>query len=129
MGTSRYENLAEITTWTHLSNWNDINKGTGKTYTVSLTLLRLLEVEHRHHGPVRKIIFITAVTHAAIEACRSKLLRLMEAYRSIDSLPSQWLDDIGVEVVSRGSDHPAPHSGGSLVQIYAGTIYQVHNIT
>lgn len=95
---------------------------------MSLTLLRLLEVEHRHHGPAPKIIFITAVTHAAIEACRSKLLRLMDAYRSIDSLPSQWLDDVTVEVVSRGNDHAAPQNKGSLVQIYAGTIYQVHNI-
>jgi hypothetical protein len=96
---------------------------------VSLTLLRLLEVEYRHHGPAPKIIFITAVTHAAIEACRSKLLRLMDAYRSIDSLPSHWLDDVRVEVVSRGNDHTAPQNRGSLVQIYTGTIYQVHNIT
>jgi hypothetical protein len=52
--------------------------GTGKTYTVSLTLLRLLEVEYRHHGPAPKIIFITAFTHVAIDACRSKLLHLMD---------------------------------------------------
>jgi hypothetical protein len=53
----------------------------------------------------------------------------MDTYRSIDSLPNQWLDDVKVEVVPRGSDHAAPQSTGSLVQIYAGTIYQVHNIT
>jgi len=111
------------------SNQSNIIKGTGKTYTISLSLLRLLEVEYRHCGPAPKIIFITAVTHAAIEACRSKLLRLMDAYRSIDSLPQQWLDDVRVEVVSRGNDHPAPQRKGSLVQIYAGTIYQVCNMT
>ncbi|KAF8963694.1 hypothetical protein BDZ97DRAFT_1819948, partial [Flammula alnicola] len=103
--------------------------GTGKTYTISLSLLRLLEVERRHCGPIPKIIFITAITHAAIEACQSKLLRLMDAYRSIDSLPHKWLDEVEVEVVSRGNDHPAPPKSGSGLRIYAGTIYQLSNFT
>ncbi|KDR75650.1 hypothetical protein GALMADRAFT_248246 [Galerina marginata CBS 339.88] len=103
--------------------------GTGKTYTISLSLLRLIEVERRHYGPKPKVVFITAVTHAAIEACKSKLLRLMDAYRSVDSLPNKWLSDVKVEVVSRGNDHPAPSRTGSAVQIYAGTIYQLCNFT
>ncbi|KAJ3499450.1 hypothetical protein NLJ89_g10100 [Agrocybe chaxingu] len=103
--------------------------GTGKTYTISLSLLRLIEVERRRWGPRSKIVFITAITHAAIEACRSKLVRLMDAYRSIDSLPNKWLEDVTIEVVSRGNDHPAPRKAGTLVQIYAGTIYQLSNFT
>ncbi|KAF8911535.1 hypothetical protein CPB84DRAFT_1722843 [Gymnopilus junonius] len=103
--------------------------GTGKTYTISLSLLRLIAVERRHHGPQPKIIFITAITHAAIEACRGKLVRLMDAYRSIASLPKSWLDDVHIRIVSKGNDYPPPPRTGSAVHIYAGTIYQLYNFT
>ena len=87
--------------------------GTGKTYTISLSLLRLLEVQRRRGDNRTKIIFITAITHAAIEACRTKLLKLMDAYRSIDSYPTAWLRDIKVEVVTKGSGHSPPLKEGS----------------
>lgn len=74
-----------------------------------------------------KIIFIAAVTHAAIEACRSKLASLMNTYRSIKDVPIQWLDDVVVEVVTQASTHQLPDRRTSrpIVNIYAGTIYQV----
>ncbi|PPQ77251.1 hypothetical protein CVT26_005990, partial [Gymnopilus dilepis] len=103
--------------------------GTGKTYTIALSLLRLIAVERRHDGPQPKIVFITAITHAAIEACRGKLVQLMETYRSIQSLPKNWLDDIQVQVVSKGNDHPPPPRSRSGVYVYAGTIYQLYNFT
>ncbi|KJA28890.1 hypothetical protein HYPSUDRAFT_1082968 [Hypholoma sublateritium FD-334 SS-4] len=103
--------------------------GTGKTYTISLSLLRLIEVEGRYSGPRRRIIFITAITHAAIEACRSKLVRLMDAYRSVESLPHKWLDEVKVEVVSRGNDHPGPSRSDNGTYIYAGTLFQLSNFT
>lgn len=112
----------------HKSFTYSVTTGTGKTYTISLSILRLLEVERRHCGEVRKIIFITAFTHSAIEACRSKLVKLMEAYRSIESLPLKWLDDVQIDVVSRGSDHPAPPKSGSGIRIYAGTLFQVREL-
>lgn len=108
---------------------HDLAIGTGKTYTISLSLLRLIEVEGRYSGPRRRIIFITAITHAAIEACRSKLVRLMDAYRSIESLPHKWLDEVKVEVVSRGSDHPGPSRSDNGIYIYAGTLFQVSYIS
>jgi len=49
----------------------------------------------------------------------------MDTYRSIESLPTKWLEDVGIEVVTRGNDHPAPRKTGQAVQIYMGTIYQV----
>lgn len=49
----------------------------------------------------------------------------MDAYRSIDSLPTQWLRDVKVEVVTKGTGHKPPQREGSSIQIYAGTIYQV----
>ncbi|PPQ63036.1 hypothetical protein CVT24_005982 [Panaeolus cyanescens] len=105
--------------------------GTGKTYTVSLSLLRLIDCLRRNKDTTPKIIFIAAVTHAAIEACRSKLVALMDAYRSIEDLPIQWLDDVSVEVVTQASTHRLPDKKSSrpIVNIYAGTIYQLYNFS
>ncbi|RDB25120.1 hypothetical protein Hypma_007621 [Hypsizygus marmoreus] len=86
--------------------------GTGKTYTIALSLLRLLDVQHRHGDTSRKIIFITAMTHAAIAACQT-----------------QWLERVVVEQVLKGNDHPAPSASKALVHIYTGTIYQLYNFT
>lgn len=99
--------------------------GTGKTYTISLSLLRLIEVERRLYGAQPKVIFVTAITHAAIEACRSKLVWLMDTYRSIASLPIEWLTDTIIEVVSSGINHSPPRKTGHTIHIYMGTIYQV----
>ncbi|KAJ7647709.1 hypothetical protein FB45DRAFT_987359 [Roridomyces roridus] len=104
--------------------------GTGKTYTIALALLRLLEVQHRLGEKKRKIIFITAMTHAAIEAVLNKLSHLKTCYRSIESLPVDWLDHTQIEHVLKGNDHPAPSkSDPSASLIYAGTVYQLYNFT
>jgi len=101
-----------------------LQTGTGKTYTISLSLLRLLEVQAqdtaRQHPTV---VFITAVTHAAIEACCGKLEQLIQVYRSIKDLPTAWLDELKIEMVTKGNEHAPPK--GTSVAIYAGTIYQV----
>ncbi|KAF8070719.1 hypothetical protein FPV67DRAFT_1624405 [Lyophyllum atratum] len=103
--------------------------GTGKTYTIALSLLRLLDVQYRHAERGRKIIFITAMTHAAIDACRKKLIHLMGCYRAIDSLPTEWLNRVSVEQVLKGNEHPAPSSSDSSAYVYAGTTYQLYNFT
>ncbi|TFK44927.1 hypothetical protein BDQ12DRAFT_695260 [Crucibulum laeve] len=102
--------------------------GTGKTYTISLSLLRLLEVQRRLGDRNRKIVFITAMTHAAIDACRNKLLRLIDHYQDIESLPTQWLSDLKIEQVLKGNNHPAPPKSGSGIRVYTGTIYQACSI-
>lgn len=111
------------TPWTNGS----LFPGTGKTYTIALSLLRLLDVQHRHGDSARKIIFITAMTHAAIDACRKKLVHLISCYRAIDSLSTAWLDRVKVEQVLKGSEHPAPSSSGLFDYIYTGTTYQVRH--
>jgi len=98
--------------------------GTGKTYTICLSLLRLLELERRQDNYDQRIFFMTAMTHAAIEAMLNKLSFLMDCYRTIASLPTEWLDDVSVERVVKGNEHAGPgHT--HLVYIYAGTLYQV----
>jgi len=69
------------------------------------------------------VVFITAVTHAAIEACCGKLEHLIQVYRSIKYLPTGWLDEVKIEMVTKGNEH-APPKGQSAI-VYAGTIYQV----
>ncbi|KAJ7686577.1 hypothetical protein B0H17DRAFT_1204242 [Mycena rosella] len=98
--------------------------GTGKTYTIALALLRLLEVQHRLGDTKRKIIFITAMTHAAIEAVLHKLSYLKDCYSSIDSLPLEWLANVQIEHVLKGNDHALPSKASSSASLlYAGTLY------
>ncbi|KAJ7030016.1 P-loop containing nucleoside triphosphate hydrolase protein [Mycena alexandri] len=104
--------------------------GTGKTYTIALALLRLFEVQYRLGNTKRKIIFITAMTHAAIEAVLSKLDHLKDCYNRIDSLPTEWLDSVQIEHVLKGHDHPGPSkSAPSATLVYAGTVYQLYNFS
>lgn len=103
----------------------DLFTGTGKTYTISLSLLRLIEAERRQPGVQSKIIFITAVTHAAIQACWTKLVSLIDSYLSFQHLSNNWLKDVRVELVTTGNDHPGPILDGHTVYIYMGTIFQV----
>ncbi|KAG5637725.1 hypothetical protein H0H81_003435 [Sphagnurus paluster] len=91
-----------------------------------------LQVQHRHGDATRKIIFITAMTHAAIDACRKKVFNLMNCYRrlgqTIESFPTGWLDQVNVEQVLSGTTHRAP-SSQFLVNIFAGTTYQRHSFS
>jgi hypothetical protein len=65
------------------------------------------------------------MTHAAIEACMSKLKQLRAVYQSISGLEKsiKWLEDISLEHVLNGATHPPP--GHHLIHIYAGTVFQV----
>jgi hypothetical protein len=63
------------------------------------------------------------MTHAAIDACLTKLSQLMDHYRHIPGLSTTWLDKIKIEHVVKGNDHAAPIPGFHYV--YAGTVYQV----
>ncbi|KAJ7287131.1 P-loop containing nucleoside triphosphate hydrolase protein [Mycena rebaudengoi] len=104
--------------------------GTGKTYTIALALLRLLEVQFQPREKKRSIVFITAMTHAAIEAVLNKLSFLKGCYSAIDSLPAEWLEHVRIEHVLKGNDHPGPSkSAPSDSLLYAGTVYQLYNFT
>ncbi|KDQ50871.1 hypothetical protein JAAARDRAFT_211450 [Jaapia argillacea MUCL 33604] len=105
--------------------------GTGKTYTIAASLLRLLQIQLRLDicSDTRQVVFITAMTHAAIEACLKKLSYLMESYRRIEGFSAEWLDNVQVEHVLKGGEHPAPSARSSNVFIYAGTVYQLYNFS
>ncbi|KAF7315521.1 AAA-12 domain-containing protein [Mycena indigotica] len=99
--------------------------GTGKTHTIALALLRLLQSYHRLGDRRQRIVFITAMTHAAINAIDKKLKHLMACYKSIDAYPVEWLNHVQLERVSRGYDH-APPPANSTSMFYLGTIYQLY---
>lgn len=65
------------------------------------------------------------MTHAAIDACMSKLAQLRDVYRGIDGMQRslKWLDDISFEHVLMGTNHPPPNA--CTTHIYAGTVFQV----
>lgn len=69
-------------------------------------------------------ILLTAVTHAAIQACISKLRELMGLYRQFPGMKLDWLDNIRLELVQSGALHPLPEDNNAT-HIYAGTVYQV----
>ncbi|KIK67555.1 hypothetical protein GYMLUDRAFT_37712 [Collybiopsis luxurians FD-317 M1] len=109
--------------------------GTGKTHTIALSLLRLFylyanninEPESNDLLPP-KIVFVTAVTHAAIEAVLKKLSSLIQYYKSIDSLPSKWLETVSIEHVTNGNEHRPPQTSVDF-SLYAGTIFQLYNFS
>ncbi|KAJ8076718.1 hypothetical protein PM082_001141 [Marasmius tenuissimus] len=100
--------------------------GTGKTHTIALSLLRLLNIQYLLGHEPSKVIFITAMTHAAIDAFLGKLKYLTECYRAIEGLDIEWLDAIKVEHVLSGQKHP--RTTLSRTTIFAGTIYQLYNL-
>ncbi|TDL18051.1 P-loop containing nucleoside triphosphate hydrolase protein [Rickenella mellea] len=101
--------------------------GTGKTYTISLSLLRLIQVRHRCKMQEPQIIFVTAMTHAAIEAVLSKLRRLVGNHQIIPNLDIAWLQSVKIEHVAKGVEHSRPD--GIHTYIYAGTVYQLFNFS
>ncbi|PPQ97622.1 hypothetical protein CVT26_002553 [Gymnopilus dilepis] len=91
--------------------------GTGKTHTICLSLLRLIYVQYQYHRPLRAVIFITAVTHAAIEACCKKLKHLIGVYASVSTLSRSWLDKILIQIVRKGRDHSPPPPDGTCIHV------------
>ena len=69
------------------------------------------------------IIFITAMTHAAVAACIAKLEVSIRNYGQISGLDSGWLNTLHLEHVTSGATHTLPKP--RMTYIYAGTVYQV----
>jgi len=84
----------------------------------------MLKLERRQDNYDQRIFFVTAMTHAAIEAMLNKLSFLMDCYQTIASLPTKCLDDTSVEHVVKRNEHVGlGHI--HLEYIYARTLYQV----
>lgn len=93
-------------------------------HTIALSRLRLLDVLSRVEDDVHQIILLTAMTHAAIDACLAKLSHLVEKYHEIPDLPTAWLDNVKIEHVLKGNDHAPPKPESHYIYT-AGTVYRV----
>ncbi|KAF4599971.1 hypothetical protein EYR40_007077 [Pleurotus pulmonarius] len=102
--------------------------GTGKTHTIALSILRLLDAETRTGRIRTRVIFVSAMTHAAIQACLDKFHFLTNCYKDISDLNTAWLDEVKIEKVLNGNNHPPPNLT-RFRYIYAGTVYQLHNFS
>ncbi|PVG00252.1 P-loop containing nucleoside triphosphate hydrolase protein [Serendipita vermifera] len=98
--------------------------GTGKTYTLALSTLRMLEVMGPQALEKCPIILMTAMTHAAIDAIISKVKTLIGHYKKLENRDNSWLNHISLERVHQGGTHCGPVS--KKVFIYTGTTFQLY---
>jgi hypothetical protein len=68
--------------------------GAGNTHTIASSLLTVLECQPRTSQPL--IIFLTAMTHTAIDACLSILRSLITYYRPLPDHTITWLDKMRI---------------------------------
>ena len=97
--------------------------GTGKTHTLALSLLYLLEILYLIDDQ-KVMVWITAVTNAAIEMFVSKFEFLCDRVRAIPNLQKEWLDEVKVLRLTAGAKPDLPKS---RFVIAAGTVWQLWN--
>lgn len=88
---------------------------------LALSLLRLIQVEDRHEC---RLIYVSAMTHAAIDAVRSKIDQLIAHTRAIPNLDHSWLDRLSVEHVVKGSKHAI--KADATTRVLCGTAFQLY---
>ncbi|KAF8584285.1 hypothetical protein K439DRAFT_1153217 [Ramaria rubella] len=99
----------------------------------------MLEVQAKTRARVgpHQIVFVIAMTHATIQACLSKLQKIIDRYRQVPDLSLEWLEDLQLEHVLTGSAHSKPKIPSAQKShaddvpkprtwIYAGTVYQLY---
>jgi hypothetical protein len=97
--------------------------GTGKTHTLALSILYLLEILYLN-SKEKVVVWMTAVTNAAIEMFVSKLEFLRARIRAIPSLNKEWLDDFSVVRLTSGTKPEIPQT---RLVVMAGTVWQLWN--
>jgi AAA domain len=96
--------------------------GTGKTHTLALSILYLLEIMYLHtQGTV--IVWMTAVTNAAIHQFLRKFEMLMDKIRAIPHLQKDWLDEVSIVHLTSGKQSVVPPPG--RLRVVAGTVWQL----
>lgn len=97
--------------------------GTGKTHTLALSLLYLLEILY-FHDDRKVVVWTTAVTNAAIDTFVNKFEFLCDQIRAIQNLRKDWLEEIKVVRLTPGAKVGLPRS---RFVIAAGTVWQLWN--
>lgn len=97
--------------------------GTGKTHTLALSLLYLLEILYLNSNE-KVVVWMTAVTNAAIEMFVNKFAFLRDRIRAIPNLDQQWLDDLSIVRLTAGTKPEIPQT---RLSVMAGTVWQLWN--
>ena len=97
--------------------------GTGKTHTLALSVLYLLEILYLN-ATNRVVVWMTAVTNAAIDMFLEKFKFLCDRIRAIPTLKKQWLDDLSVVRLTPGTKPDIPPT---RLVVMAGTVWQLWN--
>jgi hypothetical protein len=97
--------------------------GTGKTHTLALSTLYLLEILYTMTTD-KVIVWMTAVTNAAIEIFVQKLEFLRDRIKAIPNLKKEWIDALSILRITSGPKPPLPK--GRLT-VAAGTVWQLWN--
>jgi len=97
--------------------------GTGKTHTLALSVLYLLEILYLNSND-RVVVWMTAVTNAAIEMFVKKFEFLRDRIRAIPNLDKRWLDALSIVRLTAGTKPDIPPTRLTLM---AGTVWQLWN--
>ncbi|KAJ3045110.1 hypothetical protein HDV00_011835 [Rhizophlyctis rosea] len=100
--------------------------GHGKTHTLALSSLRLMELAGRRRPPATCRILMTACTHAAIDTFVNKLNILLQSVRAIENMErAEWRDTVQVHrLTSDATTMPNPITLPSLC-VVAGTCWSL----
>ncbi|KAJ3049779.1 hypothetical protein HK097_009221 [Rhizophlyctis rosea] len=101
--------------------------GHGKTHTLALSTLRLMELSGRRRTPTSCRILMTACTHAAIDTFVNKLSFLLQRVRKIENMErGTWRDQVEVHrLTSDQTSAPSPASLSNLC-VVAGTVWSIY---
>lgn len=97
--------------------------GSGKTHTLALSMLQLFEILHRTTKD-KVVVWMAAVTNAAIDIFLNKFQFLCDRVRSIPDLSNSWLNDLKVLRIQSG---PKPALPRERLTLAAGTVWQLWN--
>jgi AAA domain len=97
--------------------------GTGKTHTLALAALYLLEILYVTTKD-NVVVWMTAVTNAAINTFIKKFQFLKDRIQSIPNIDKSWLKELQVNKLDPGSKHAL---GRKRLTLIAGTVWQLWN--
>lgn len=99
--------------------------GTGKTHTLALSLMYYLQLMHES-TTTKVVVWMTAMSKAAIGMFKRKFESLCNVIRAIRELRHDWLDDLEIRDL-RTESYDTIDSGSKRLQLIVGTVWSLFN--
>ncbi|GAA94384.1 uncharacterized protein L969DRAFT_199954 [Mixia osmundae IAM 14324] len=103
--------------------------GSGKTSTIALSLLRLCDIVRSTNSKSCSTIFMTAMTHAAIDQFQARVEDLKALMKDMPGLDTDFIDNLVLERVRSGTTHPKPQSPAGSTACYLATVWQLAKLS